>query len=377
MLERASATHIAASTESVLPSWEGRIRNACVFTNIARTRPDFAKSMQDHVYTKRSVNIDGVSLCRLPMGTILTGGHEYLVQIGDCLLEEQIPPYIRSNDFKIQQLLGNCEDRDRIIHVREECLLVARFGLITWGHWLGELLPKIILAETHCPGRFRFILPSEVVDFRGKHPSYGAIWDSLVAHGLDQNRILPVDITKRHVFDALYCLTPVWSDHSMHPEVMRMMRDAIPFQGSETRRRIALLRTDAPGRRQIANYEPVVGLLEALGYEAGAPGSIPFLEQVALFRSASDIVSVLGSGLTGLIYAPSGVRVLAVAPDVFGDRFFYALTVLRNGFWADVRGPVHEKHERIEHQSSFLLDLEDIKQGLSALSAHPGSSDSC
>lgn len=145
------------------------------------------------------------------------------------------------------------------------------------------------------------------------------------------------------------------------------MRETITVEASDLPRRVALLRTDAPGRRQIANKDEVNELLRSLDYEMAAPGSLGFLEQVRLFRSASDIVSVLGSGLTGLIYAPAGVRVMALAPDMFGDRFFYALTVLRDGLWADVRGPVAERHEHIAHHASFTVDLEDMKRGFAAL----------
>lgn len=366
-LRQVTIEEISVATEVVVAPWKKIIKNICAFDNIARTRPHFARSMSMFVYTDRLADVSAVSLCALPKGAIVTGGDLYLVQVDDCLLYDQIPPGLRGG-ANLANLDQVARAKRESVSIRDECLLVARFGITTWGHWLGELLPKIVLIEKLYPERFRFLLPNQVLNSDGRSSTFQAIWDSLRAHGLIAERILPIDVTKRYEFDRLYCITSIWTDHIMHPGVMQIMRDAIPVECAGAPRRIALLRTDAPGRRQIANQKPVVDFLTSLGYEIYAPGTLTFLDQVALFRSATDIVAVLGSGLSGLIYSPAGVRVMALAPDVFGDRFFYALALLRDGRWADIRGPISQKHERVEHQSSFTVDIDDIKQGLSLLS---------
>ena len=38
-------------------------------------------------------------------------------------------------------------------------MIVARYGFGTWGHWIGELLPKIVTVEAAFPGRFSFAIP--------------------------------------------------------------------------------------------------------------------------------------------------------------------------------------------------------------------------
>ena len=54
-------------------------------------------------------------------------------------------------------------------------------------------------------------------------------------------------------------------------------------------------------------------------------GGLSFAEQVATFAAAQTIVGVLGSGLSGMLYSPAGVRVLTLAPSRWSDLFFFAL----------------------------------------------------
>jgi hypothetical protein len=50
--------------------------------------------------------------------------------------------------------------------------------------------------------------------------------------------------------------------------------------------------------------------------------NLSFENQVAAFNAASTVFCVLGSGLTGLIYSPDKVSVIAPAPEDWGDAFF-------------------------------------------------------
>ena len=79
---------------------------------------------------------------RMPAGAVLHGGGEFLLSADGALLREQIAPYLETNPARVAELVGTTRP---IVDYAEECLLLARFGLYTWGHWLGELLPKAVL----------------------------------------------------------------------------------------------------------------------------------------------------------------------------------------------------------------------------------------
>jgi hypothetical protein len=349
------------ASEILIPGRVGRIDNAWVYDNIDRWRPGFARSMRERVYVERQYDVAAVLLCQMEPGAMLGGGQEYLLRCSKGFVLEQTSVPLQTNTD-----LAAVFDAARPVRViRDEALLVGRYGLITWGHWLGELLPKIVLVEARYPNRFKYVLPNDV-SRDGGHPSFKSIRQSLRGYGIGDARILGIDLEQNHRFERLFAVSPVWSDHLMHPDVMPLMRATVTSGPTSSIGRLALLRTDWPGR-QLTNLDAVRRLLDARGFVVAETAKLAFNEQVSLFESAHTIVAILGSALTNLIYAPRGVRVLSMAPELFGDRFFYALTALRGGRWADVRGPVDVPHERIPHLSSFSIELRDIEHALAAL----------
>jgi capsular polysaccharide biosynthesis protein len=159
----------------------------------------------------------------------------------------------------------------------------------------------------------------------------------------------------------------VWSDHVMHPGAAALMRDRLRERpnGSGDGQAICLERT-GPGRT-IENMAEIRARLEDRGFTFHTVSALRFIDQVRLFQSASTIFAILGSDLSGLIYAPKGASLITAAPSVFGDRFFYAMLLERRGRYADLRGPVTRLDPGAEHRSSFHLDASEIGSALTAL----------
>lgn len=85
------------------------------------------------------------------------------------------------------------------------------------------------------------------------------------------------------------------------------------------------------------------------------------------FQSSEAICSVPGSDLTGLLYAPAGIKGVALAPADFGDRFFYGLTALRGGSMADVRGVSVPGSQSSPNKADFRVDVADVEVALQKL----------
>ena len=81
------------------------------------------------------------------------------------------------------------------------------------------------------------------------------------------------------------------------------------------------------------------------------------------------IFGVLGSDLTNLIYSPAGVKVISVAPATFGDRFFYALILSREGQQIDLRGPITVPDQAIAHLGTFRVDPDEVARALAMFGA--------
>lgn len=364
---------ICIGHETLLPGRTQQVGNATVYTNIDALNPPFARHLHADIYTDRLCSVSPVVLARLDSDAVLHGGGEYLVTSRGRLLREQFAPYLQDDPARVRGILSTWRP---IFRIREECLLVARFGIYTWGHWLAEILPRLVLVEAKYPGRFRYVLPVHVWRDADPHSAWSHIRESLAAYGIGFGRqVLSLQETMDYQFDRLYAVSDIWSDHLMHPDAAAMMRSRlhvpIPTPTGAHASRIGLDRIGEG--RTVANLAEIKPLLASKGFTFHAIGHMSFAEQVALFQSATVIFATLGSDLTGLLFAPEGVKVISVAPAIFGDRFFYALILDRHGLYADLRGPVTALHRVDGHRSMFEIDAAQIDAAMAALGEGDGS----
>jgi capsular polysaccharide biosynthesis protein len=254
------------------------------------------------------------------------------------------------------------------LQIDEECLLVARFGEGTWGHWLGEILPRAAIAEEFFPGRFSYAVPGWTM----KGGTKSTFLQSLAAYGISESRLIKLMSPNCYRFRSLSTITPVRSDRAMHPQVMELMRTnvAVPLDAADCDlpSKLALMRKDV-GRRAISNFEDVEKVLKATGFYLTEASEHSFGRQVSLFRSARDVFCVLGSGLTNVIFSPEYVNVIAPAPEAWGDAFFYSLVQARNGKFADIRGPCTEidQNPNQKRESKFSVPIDQLEAVLDLL----------
>jgi capsular polysaccharide biosynthesis protein len=81
--------------------------------------------------------------------------------------------------------------------------------------------------------------------------------------------------------------------------------------------RIYIARTDST-RRQAANEQALADALARRGYRIVTLGAMPLVAQIATMRRARFIVAQHGAGLSHLIFAPPGCRVVEIFPASIG-----------------------------------------------------------
>jgi capsular polysaccharide biosynthesis protein len=359
---------LARHSESLLDPVTFSVPNAVVYTNIAAHNPSFAAHLTKDIYVARDCALTGISLVELPAGATVLGGQHFVLKVDRALVFEQYPVYFPNTPEHIDEVLNA---KLPVEEIAGEALLIARYGIFTWGHWLGELLPKAVLAEAAYPGRFTLVLPHQVLADQSPNLPWIRIKQSLAAYGIDERRVISVRPDRDYRFARLFAVTPVWSDHLMHPGAVELMRTAIRGQAALTRcRRMAIGRVSAYGR-VLENHAEIEMLLRANDFAIHITGAMPFLEQVALFSHAELLFGVLGSDLTNLIYSPAGVKVITAAPAQFGDRFFYALVLARNGQQIDLRGPITLLNDDIAHKSMFRVDPAEVARAVALCTGKP------
>src|SRR5271170_3910666 len=144
---------------------------------------DYDPAYYSDMYTDRVAKVNSIDLARLDEAIIHPG--DWIVSTDGILIEEQIPPWFTAalaairgqstvaelalqfgvhpnqiTQWKSQLQEGAAEvfgaaarggsktpavDVQHTEEIHQETIIIARYGIGTWGHWIGELLPKIVM----------------------------------------------------------------------------------------------------------------------------------------------------------------------------------------------------------------------------------------
>jgi len=323
------------------------------------------------VFSERVVKHPAIALIRFPPETKILAGRLFIVQTSDGnLVKEQRPPIdVIQGEAALSDIVNNTSSTDII---EGPHLLACRWGIMTWGHWLGEIFPRLVVAEACFPGRFRYVVPQDIFNDDAPRNVWNSILESIRSIGISRSRLFQLRYEKNHVFNELYSVTDTYTNAAFHPDVCDLLRARLlypsPAQhpGSHGQRRIAILRTESPARN-ITNRNDAVEVLRKYDFEFVEIGRLPFEDQVHLFNSSSFIVGVLPSGLSGLLFAQSKCKVLTLGPMGYPNTFFIPMIQRLSGICYDVRGPLTRIDERSFIFSDFSIDASQLEVGIKLL----------
>jgi len=89
-------------------------------------------------------------------------------------------------------------------------------------------------------------------------------------------------------------------------------------------RRVFISRADSKSRN-ILNWAEIEPLLSERGFEIMTLSHLSLAEQAALFAEAECVAGVHGAGLTNVIFAPPGLRVLEILPQMVASQTYWYL----------------------------------------------------
>jgi hypothetical protein len=241
---------VLVEKETIFPMREVPLDDLVVFSNSDTTYTTPA-------FRARNAKSDSIDVGRLPRGTTLHGSHLFAACVGNSWIVETVPPYLQE-----QMRLTPPDPPTEKIPIQDECFIAACYGHGTWGHWLGEILPLVALAERVYPGRFRYA----TTFYGGDGASYDSrVAESFAAYGISENRLFRMMANRSYTFSSAHWITPAWSDHILHPDVATVMRGAVHLDPLSEHERIALPRRGARGRA-LVNPEGIADLLRDYGY---------------------------------------------------------------------------------------------------------------
>ncbi len=106
------------------------------------------------------------------------------------------------------------------------------------------------------------------------------------------------------------------------PEAVQLLRERLlPTAAGVAGRKIYIARDRARYRR-VLNEGQIQAALRAQGFEIVRPEELSFAEQLELFSGASVIVGPTGAGLSNMVFAPLGCRVIVLAGETREANYF-------------------------------------------------------
>jgi hypothetical protein len=232
-------------------------------------------------------------------------------------------------------------------------------GSANYGHWLVDDLARVLPAMEYAAriGRtIEWLLPSygEPVD--------GARHDSLMALIRDPRNIAFVDRNTTYASRELLYAGPVsYHPYTKSPEALSRLRKRLaPDTPAGTK--LFVIRGSG-GTRKLLNEAEVSAMLGSLNYKTIDPGQMTFQEQRSAFADATDVVGIMGAGMTNTVFLAAGARVTYLAPDGWVEPFFWDLASVMGHDYRCLFGASVAK-EMPSYMWDFEIDIPRLKESL-------------
>ncbi|MCB8878768.1 glycosyltransferase family 61 protein [Acidisoma cellulosilytica] len=228
------------------------------------------------------------------------------------------------------------------LHVSEEhkdqsVFVAHNEGGGTWGHYLAQNLPKMLLAKSIYPS-LKLGLPASYGS--NKNSSWFQLLDRA---GFSEADIIPLDRNITYSFKKIFFCDFLWDFVSgcPHPLAIDFLRGILKNgsldkeTGISAGRKVFIER-DARYGRNIENIEQIKKICDEFGIEIHKTAGLSVGAQIDLFRSSQLVIGTLGSDLTNVVFCSPDTHVLSLSPTSHGDNFFYNMSAALNLVWSEI-----------------------------------------
>lgn len=262
-------------------------------------------------------------------------------------------------------------NRPRTIIKERNTFLFKQHWDGNYGHYLFETLPRIgLLAKKYDLKECHYIVTAWF------KPFIPLIYETLQFLGIPEKRIILTSGDPIDVPELIYATPMAVHPFYKHPFVTRFLerlgetvRAAVTQPSVPAPKKIYFSRNHRAGRRQLLNEAEVTCALERRGYHiVYQPEKLTFAEQVCLMTNARMVAGNLGAALSNAVFAPQGVRMLALSASAFADDFFWDFVSQKGGAYYSLHGrdagtELGGKHDFSVNISRFLEVLEAFEAG--------------
>lgn len=230
-----------------------------------------------------------------------------------------------------------------------------------YAHWVFDALPRLALLEGLPTEELRVIILGALNSWQQ---------ESLEMLGLAHLSFLPLE--NRYLqLEVLHLPSYVGKPGNAHPDACRWLRERLlkNISNEAPQRRLYVTRRRA-GRRHVVNEAELEPVLADYGFEIVEAESLSFRAQVELFSRAAVVVGPHGAGLSNLVFAPPGCKVLELfAPSCLRWMYYYLAAVMQQPYWYLVAAeaiPASRVHQD-EGFDNLRITVDDFERSLRAL----------
>ncbi len=187
-------------------------------------------------------------------------------------------------------------------------------------HWMFDVLPKLYLLK-----RRKIKIDKIVINGNYQHPF---IEQTLAALNIPRSKLMNTSSTFHLKAEKLIVPSssgytgymPKWTVHFLRKSLLNKNIVKIPDY-----ERIYISREDGRGRKVI-NEEQVTNLLVPYGFKTLVLDQLSLDEQIQIFYSAKIIIAPHGGGLTNLVFANPGTRILEIFSPKYVNPLYWILS---------------------------------------------------
>jgi capsular polysaccharide biosynthesis protein len=203
-----------------------------------------------------------------------------------------------------------CLDVEHVVDHDEPAFCVTTFPLRTYGHFLLEMLPKILLALALQEGgrNARIAFPSDA----------GAATE-IVKRICPPESLLLYESRKERLRlrTSLHPTLLMQSQmHNLGVALVRLLTLRMALEAPATQTlgpRLFLSRQKWPvGYRTLANEGELSDVASDFGFQSVHPQDLSWPEQIRMFAGATHVISAYNSALHGTLFCPAGTRLFSL-----------------------------------------------------------------
>lgn len=232
-------------------------------------------------------------------------------------------------------------------------LYVMRYGVKNYGHWLTDILPRIMW-------------------FRERHPDTKVVVHAetprQIRRALDIAGVSGKDVVtlgdEHALIKNMYFVGP-WNKHPLTHSgksfeylscLKKRVMEKNVWRFSRRPKKLFVTRDDAATRHAV-NGKDLVRLLRAKGYVSMACGNSAFDEQVRIFAAAEKNVALSGAALSNVVFCEAGAEVFNISSAVMPSLYFWDLSHHRRLDYSIAYFPATQLAKGIHSDMTVDLDV--------------------